>query len=539
VIGAPPQSATAKQRAVLERARRLTALQVDTLTRAVVDIDDTVGWARLTELGTRSVTVAQESASTATADLLNATLNAADLVGDITSLPGIRPGQLASGKDVRGMFAMTRDVVSHRMTGGATFAEGLNASANKLVAIASSEPHRIGRDGQINQGLVDDRFNRYRRVAIGATCKFCLMLATRGAVYLTEQTARSATKRHSACDCAIELVLDAARDKRSGAPAPYSDLAKDWRTAIGDDARLNAAKIRREWADLTDQQVADLALSPRSTRAAREEFARRTARGELVERLAARPLSDGELRDLLDGDGSAAAHILQGADGQYRFTPQRAKLHAEIIEDTLKGAEPQANPRYNVMGGGPASGKSSMEKATPELAKNAVLVNADEFKLALPEYAEMGTKAAAHTHEESSYLVARATEESFARRLNVTLDGTGDASVAKLRGKIEAARDAGYTVHGHYISIPTDEAVDRAMARAAKTGRLVPEKTIRDTHRKVSAVLPEVLDDFDSVVLWDNTTRPLRMVLEKPSGGSVRIVDAGLWDAFKAKAEQA
>lgn len=207
MIGAPPKSAVAAQRAALEAARRRTALQVDTLAHAVVDMDDAVGWARLTELGTRSTVVAQESAVSATADLLNATLNAADLVGDIASLPGIQPGRLASGNDVRGMFAATRDIVARRMTApDVTFPMALDASASKLVAIASSEPHRIGRDGQLAVGLSDERFNRYRRVAVGNTCTFCLMLATRGAVYLTAASAGQSRKYHANCVPADTLV---------------------------------------------------------------------------------------------------------------------------------------------------------------------------------------------------------------------------------------------------------------------------------------------------------------------------------------------
>lgn len=49
----------------------------------------------------------------------------------------------------------------------------------------------------------------WARVPTGAeTCAFCLMLASRGAVYSSEQTAGGGKAYHGACDCAPTLVRD-------------------------------------------------------------------------------------------------------------------------------------------------------------------------------------------------------------------------------------------------------------------------------------------------------------------------------------------
>jgi hypothetical protein len=280
VTGLPTVAEKALRRR-LEEAKRLTALQVDTLTHAVDSIDDEVGWDRLTELGTSSTVRAQDTAISATVDALNATLEAAGTVGDIKDLTDlIKPGRLGSGETVRGMFAMTRDVVTNRMTGGATFPEALDASANKLVSFAASEPHRISRDGQFAVGLEDERFNRYRRVAHGATCAFCLMLATRGAVYLTPGSAGQGRKYHRMCDCTVEMVVDenaVARSRRKSTDlgprpfeqrptAPPTDLAAQ---QAAERAAREAADAAQEAAERSAREAAEQAATQAPVPAAR------------------------------------------------------------------------------------------------------------------------------------------------------------------------------------------------------------------------------------------------------------------------------
>jgi predicted ABC-type ATPase len=252
------------------------------------------------------------------------------------------------------------------------------------------------------------------------------------------------------------------------------------------------------------------------------------------------PLDEGFLKDF--HGGSAMAHLTKGPDGTYRFTPERQALHDEIINRHLTGKTPtEGQPVYHVLGGGPAAGKSHYVASDAGVGlrdANTVMVNADDMKAELPEYQQMtadrNPTAASFVHEESSYLAARLQAASFENRLNVTLDGTGDSTPAKLRSKLATAKAAGYRVEGHYVTVPTDVAVQRANTRGAKTGRYVPESVVRGTHSGVSRALPEVYPEFDAVDLYDTRGSDLEHVMEWRDG-SFTVHDSGLWDEFVAK----
>lgn len=251
------------------------------------------------------------------------------------------------------------------------------------------------------------------------------------------------------------------------------------------------------------------------------------------------PVPDGNLADFHAIPSSALDHLVQGPNG-LEFSPERQKLHREIIEKMLEGFEPQENPRFHVMGGGPASGKSVMEKSNPEISDGHALINPDDIKEMLPEYHnEDGSKDASFVHEESSYLAGLVQAEGFARRINMTLDGTGNSSVSKMIGKLKPARDAGYEINGYYVTVDSDIAVQRAQKRGERTGRFVAESVIRDTHKKVSQTLPGLLDEFDNLKIYDNSGAEPVLIGEKTKGSKFAPKDDGLWQKFLDKGKEA
>lgn len=245
---------------------------------------------------------------------------------------------------------------------------------------------------------------------------------------------------------------------------------------------------------------------------------------------------DGSLHQRFGAPDSLTAHTLP--DGS--LAPARAELHRQIIDDTLAGFSPTGGrPTATFLGGGPASGKSTLGGGPA----GAVPIDPDEIKGRLPEY-QAGVKsgdpgAAAFAHEESSKIAKGVQAAAIGHGLDFTLDGTGDNSYEKMRGKIAAAKQAGYSVSGKYVTVDTDEAVRRAMARAEKTGRMVPETTIREIHAAVSATFAKLMEagDLDAAELWDtNGAKPV-LVGHKPLGGTWTVKDEGAWQRFLDKAK--
>jgi predicted ABC-type ATPase len=223
---------------------------------------------------------------------------------------------------------------------------------------------------------------------------------------------------------------------------------------------------------------------------------------------------------------------------------ERERLHKTILNDIFKDATPtEDQPVFTMLGGGSGAGKSTViKKGYASLPKNNVTVDSDYIKTHLPEYQKMvlsrNSNAANYVHEESSALAKRALSIGNKERYNITLDGTGDGSVKSVLKKIDAARAAGARVEGIYVTVPTDVAVERALARGAKTGRIVRPDVVTGTHQKVSEILPQVADKFDSVKLFD-TTNEIVLIAEGGAGKPLTAIKGQekLFQAFLDKAK--
>lgn len=242
----------------------------------------------------------------------------------------------------------------------------------------------------------------------------------------------------------------------------------------------------------------------------------------------------------------------EGADTlqQYRkpdgsWTKERQALHDEIVADVLSRSTPVSNPRSFMMGGGPASGKSvAIRSGNVTIPKNHVAIDSDELKNSIPEYKAMTKKkdprAAAFAHEESSYLSKRIMKEASEKGYNILLDGTGDSSLESLSKKAATLKKNGKKLTANYVTVDTEVAVSRNKARAEKTGRLVPEAFVRNTHKNISKIVPEAVKRglFDEFNLYDTNKSGDARLVASAKGTKLRIHDQELWDRFLRKGEE-
>ena len=252
-------------------------------------------------------------------------------------------------------------------------------------------------------------------------------------------------------------------------------------------------------------------------------------------------------RETLTPEHSLWHHLVPDGRGGYEPSEERAYLHQQIINQVTEGVPQSSDPTFYMLGGGPASGKSTFLKSgvtdTPDKA-NAVHINADDIKAMLPENPRMVNggdadffNAASFSHEESSMLAKRVQERAIENKQNIVLDGTGDSAINKLASKVESARQNGYKVNGVYVSVPTEVAWSRSVQRAlGASKRYVPKAVVEETHRAVSGTLRQAVEGglFDKISLWDNTGSAPRLV-GSGSGNDFMISDSSAWQAFLAK----
>jgi predicted ABC-type ATPase len=133
--------------------------------------------------------------------------------------------------------------------------------------------------------------------------------------------------------------------------------------------------------------------------------------------------------------------------------------------------------------GPPAAGKSTIAESLA-LSKRAAILDGDEIKKTLPEYAD-GIGAAA-VHEESSDL-ANILERALVEAGDNLIVPKVGGSPGSIRKAIARFKAAGYEVEIINMSVTADEAYRRMIGRFISTGRLIPPAYVREVGDNPSA----------------------------------------------------
>lgn len=224
------------------------------------------------------------------------------------------------------------------------------------------------------------------------------------------------------------------------------------------------------------------------------------------------------------------------------FTPERQRLHEEIIKKHFAKKTPVEKPETIILGGGPASGKSTLLEHHP-VPENFVHVDSDNIKKMLPEFRE-GTAQGDHdiavaVHEESSHLSKLVAAQATQGQYNLLLDGTGDSGFDQLAHKIEGLRSPGRTINARYVTVDIETAIARANERGKITGRYPPEAYLRDTHRNISDVFEKAVHEglFDQAELFDTNAPGTSVKIAQAEGSNLTVLDHKAWARFLGKAQ--
>jgi predicted ABC-type ATPase len=238
--------------------------------------------------------------------------------------------------------------------------------------------------------------------------------------------------------------------------------------------------------------------------------------------------------------GKSTEEHFKTASGEY--TPERQKLHSQITNTLVSGKTKSSNPTAYVLGGGSASGKSTgFKRMVSERFKNEIMtIDSDAIKEMIPEYEALKKanpeKAAALVHEESSHLAKQAMALATAKNIDFVYDSTGSGK--GLPKVAERLKNEGYKVHAMYFDIPIDEARKRAEARAAKTGRHIPEDVIQGSHRGSASGFMKLKEDpnIESAKLYSNIERIPALVYTRSGTEKGLVVDENAWKLYQEKA---
>lgn len=179
--------------------------------------------------------------------------------------------------------------------------------------------------------------------------------------------------------------------------------------------------------------------------------------------------------------------------------------------------------RLDLVVGPNGAGKSTFVAFTlAPLLPGSVFVNADEIaRQRWPDDPE------AHAYDAAQ--IASDTRATLIELRRPFIAETVFSHPSKL-DLIRDARAAGYTVILHVLLVPEDLAVDRVKHRVRSGGHGVPEKKVRERHRRLWSLVADAIFRCDSATVYDNSQLKGPRIVAQMSGGE--IIGAPTWPAW-------
>lgn len=344
---APPSSLVAVRDRALAVATTQSALAVRRHLRTVTADDFNSAWRAIAPHVTEGITLGQAAGIGTTTWFLEESLRTT--TGRTLTLAefGALIGVTATGTPVSRYVNRTPEIVQARVAGGMKAEQAIEMSFRQLVGMATTEPYRLARNVTAEVTITDRSFAGWRRVPEPGACSFCRMLATRGAAYLSKDTA-AGRRYHQRCRCTAEPVMAAEL------PELNARLAAEW-------AEMDRPRIGRgSRAPVTTDEIAVLDRQISLERSILAENTRISGRKEAAERRIA----------LLEARREASV-------ARYFGTPEaQVALEQSLAAERLRAArlqldqiEATADKLRLRLAGGDASAKGPLDWQTKRAAE--------------------------------------------------------------------------------------------------------------------------------------------------------------------------
>lgn len=229
---------------------------------------------------------------------------------------------------------------------------------------------------------------------------------------------------------------------------------------------------------------------------------------------------------------------------EYANDPQRKRLHRKTVAEYIKRSSRQGEtPRAVFTLGGSGAGKSTVLRMLGEQDPSfnkIVTVDSDDiktktFKEDFDAYNKQNSGSAARRlHSESSNLAEEIVDGILSVNNDYLKDGTMK-TYASAAAEIEKAKKKGYRTDVVGVTIPVEEAINRAKARAARTNRDVPDDVVIDAHVGSTNTFLKLIETglANSLKLYDNSGSTPILIYDSEDENPIKNVK--LFEEFKNK----